>query len=72
MTIDENLRQIAENHKSDVQNGLSHAAASESDAFERRVLGIDEPEEEIETYHAPKFHGGRCTRCKRTADYCEC
>jgi hypothetical protein len=32
---------IRENHDADVQNGLSHADASASDAFERRVLGID-------------------------------
>ena len=33
---------IAENHAADVQNGLTEAQASESDAFERRALGMDE------------------------------
>ena len=62
---------IAENHRADVANGLSETAASESDAFERRVLGMDEPEE-IEDYDGPEFVRGRCTRCKRTKDFCEC
>ena len=33
---------IAANHAADVQNGLTEAQAYESDAFERRVLGMDE------------------------------
>jgi hypothetical protein len=43
MTLQENLAQIAANHKTDVESGLSHAEASESDAFELRVLGLPEP-----------------------------
>ena len=62
---------IAENHQADIQNGLSETEASESDAFERRVLGMDEPED-VEDYSGPTFVRGRCTRCKRTSDYCEC
>ena len=33
---------IAENHAGDIANGLTEQQASESDAFERRVLGMDE------------------------------
>lgn len=63
---------IADNHKADVQNGLSEAQASESDAFERRVLGIPDDDPDLEDYSGPEFRNGRCTRCKRTSDYCEC
>ena len=62
---------ISQNHAADVAGGMSEQDASESDAFERRVLGIpdDEPEED---HGSPDFVRGRCTRCKRTAAYCEC
>ena len=33
---------IAASHAADVQNGLTEAQASESDAFERRILGMGE------------------------------
>lgn len=33
---------IAENHAGDMANGFTEAQANESDAFERRVLGMDE------------------------------
>jgi hypothetical protein len=63
---------ITENHRADVENGLTHAQASESDAFERRVMGMDEPDADIEDHSGPTFVRGRCTRCKRTSAYCEC
>ena len=31
---------IAENHRVDVENGLTETEANESDAFERHVIGI--------------------------------
>lgn len=39
-------REIEENHRADVENGLTEAEASESDAFERRALGIPDSHEE--------------------------
>ena len=33
---------IAANHDADIQVGLTETQASESDAFERRVLGMDD------------------------------
>lgn len=36
---------ITRNHVADVENGLSERAADESDAFERRVMGIEDPHE---------------------------
>jgi hypothetical protein len=35
-------RIIRANHEADVENGMSEADASDSDAFERRVLGLDQ------------------------------
>ena len=63
---------IAENHRADVQNGLTETQASESDAFERRIMGMDDPNEENENHDGPTFKHGRCTRCKRTPEYCDC
>lgn len=70
--IEKQEHSIADDHEADVQNGLTEAEATESDKFERRVLGMDEPDEEIENHDGPTFKRGRCTRCKRTSDYCEC
>lgn len=64
-------KEIMECHRADVENGLTESEASESDAFERRVMGMDEPEE-IEDYSGPIFKRGKCTRCKRGKNYCEC
>ena len=36
---------IASNHSADTQNGLTESQASESDAFERRVLGTPDGDE---------------------------
>lgn len=63
---------IAECHRADVQNGMSEEQASESDDFSRRLLGMDEPEEVEDYTKEAKFVNGRCTRCNRTANYCEC
>lgn len=63
---------IAQNHAADVQNGLSEQQASESDAFERRVLGIESVEDDKEDHEGPIFRNGKCTRCRRSSDYCEC
>jgi hypothetical protein len=71
-TSDPEEKIIAENHRADLANGLSEAEASASDAFERRVLGLPDPDGDLEAHDGPVFRRGRCTRCKRTPDYCEC
>lgn len=39
-------KEIAACHAADLQNGLTEQQASESDAFERRVLGLPEPHDD--------------------------
>ena len=50
--------QIAENHSADVQNGLSESAASQSDAFERAVRGMDE-----DNYCGGRYGGAGYSGC---------
>lgn len=37
---------IRDDHRADVENGMSEADASDSDAFERRVLGMDDEDDD--------------------------
>jgi hypothetical protein len=48
---------IAANHAADVQNGLTETQASESDNFERRVLGMDEDNYRDSRYDAAGYSG---------------
>jgi len=48
---------INANHDADVQNGLREADASDSDSFERRVLGVDEDNHMGGRYGAAGYSG---------------
>jgi len=48
---------IAANHAADVENGMSEADADDSDAFERRVLGMDEDNYQGGRYGAAGYSG---------------
>lgn len=50
-------RIIAANHLADVENGMSEADADDSDAFERRVLGMDEDNYQGGRYGAAGYSG---------------